>query len=157
MTMFYKILNGMSPSYLLDRIPEHISSNVSSRRNDIRPPFSRTGRYDNRFFPFCIRKWNNLDSTIKSSTSLSLFKTNHNKFVRPKGNIFLSIRDSLGIKLLTKIRVCFIDLRDHRFNHNFNCANPTCSCSFDDETTAHFFPIMASLQHFENYLSQQNI
>ena len=25
-----------------------------------------------------------------------------------------------------------------RFNHNFNCANPTCSCGFDDETTVHF-------------------
>ena len=67
---------------------------------------------------------------VLKSTSLSLFKTNLNKFVRPKGNIFFSIRDSLGIKLLTKIRVCFSDLRDHRFNHNFNCANPT---------TAHFF------------------
>ena len=93
MTMLYKILNGMAPSYLLDHIPEHISSNVSFRRNDIRRPFSRTGRYDNSFFPFCITNWNNLNSTIKSSTSLSRFKTNLNKFVRPKGNFFFSICD----------------------------------------------------------------
>ena len=139
MTMFYKILNGMAPSYLLDNITEYGSSNVSLRRNAIRPPLSRTGRYDNSFFPFCINNWNNLDNSIKSSPSLSIFKTNLNKFVRPKGNTFFSIRDSFGIKLLTKIRVCFSDLRDHRFNHNFNCENPTCSCGCDDETTVHFF------------------
>ena len=124
MTMFYKILNGMAP-YLLDHIPEHISSNVSFRRYVIRPPFSRTGRYDNSLFSICINNRNNLDSTIKSSTSLSLFKANLNKFVRPKGNYFLSIHHSFGIKLLTKIRVYFSDLRDHRFNHNFSCENPT--------------------------------
>ena len=99
--MFYKILNGMAP----DHIPEHISSNFSSRRNDIRLPFSRTGRYDN-----------SLDSTIKSSTSLNRFKTNLNKFVRPKGNFVFTVRDNFGIKLLTKIRVCFSFLRDHRYN-----------------------------------------
>ena len=89
----------MAP-YLLDHIPEHISSNVSYCRNDIRPSFSRTGRYDNSFFPFCITNLNNLDSTIKLSTSLSRFKTNLSKFVRPKGNFFFSIRDSFGIKQL---------------------------------------------------------
>ena len=98
MTMFYKILNGMAPSYLHDHVPEHISSNVSSRRNDIRPSFSRTNRYDNSFFPFCISNWNNLDSNIKSSSSLSLFKTNLNKFVRPEGNIFFSIRHRFWYK-----------------------------------------------------------
>ena len=129
----------MAPSYLLDHILEHSVTYVSSRRNPIRPPFSRTGRYDNSCFPFCINNWNNLDNSIKSSPSLSLFKSNLNKFVRPKGNTFFSIRDSFSIKLLTKIRVCFSDLRDHRFNHNFNCVTPTCSCGFDDETTVQFF------------------
>ena len=66
MTMFYKMLNRMAPPYLLDHIPEHISSNVSFRRNDIRPPFSRTGRCVNSFIPFCITNWNKLDSTTKS-------------------------------------------------------------------------------------------
>ena len=90
----------MAPSYLLEHILEHSLPYVSSRRNPIRPPFSRAGRYDNSFFPFCINNWNNLDSSIKSSPSLSLFKSNLNKFVRPKGNTFLSISDSFGIKII---------------------------------------------------------
>ena len=129
----------MTPSYLVDHLPEHRSNNISLRKNVIRRPFSRTDRYDNSFFPFCINNWNNLDDSIKSSTSLNQFKTNLNKFVRPKGNTFYATRDSVGIKLLTKIRVNVSDLRDHRYNHNFNCENPICSCGLDDETTVHFF------------------
>jgi hypothetical protein len=80
-----------------------------------------------------------LDDTIKSLPSVSQFKSNLNKFVRPKGNNFCAIRDIVGIKLLTKIRVTFSDLRDHRYNHNFNCENPTCFCGLDGETVVHFF------------------
>ena len=42
------------------------------------------------------------------------------------------------MKLLTQLRVDFSDLRDHRFNHKFNCKNPVCSCGEDDETSTHF-------------------
>ena len=71
---------------------------------------------------------------------VSQFKSNLNKFVRSEDNNFYVIRDSIGIKLLTKIRVTFSDLRDHRYNHNFNCENPICSCGLDDETALYFFP-----------------
>ena len=80
-----------------------------------------------------------MDDTIKLLPTVSQFKSNLNNFVRPKGNNFYTIRDSFGTKLLTKIRVSFSDLRDHRYNHNFNCENPICSCGLDDETAVHFF------------------
>ena len=47
--------------------------------------------------------------------------------------------DKPGIKLLTKIRVDFLELREHRYDHNFNCESPTCSCGVEDETSVHFF------------------
>ena len=139
MTLFYKILNRITPPYLLDHIPEHRVQNAFLRKKVIRPPSSRTDRYDNSFFPFCINNWNNLDDTIKLLPTVSQFKSNLNNFVRPKGNNFYTIRDSFGTKLLTKIRVSFSDLRDHRYNHNFNCENPICSCGLNDETAVHFF------------------
>ena len=37
------------------------------------------------------------------------------------------------------IRVTFSDLRDHRFNHNFNCTSPICYCGLDEETSIHYF------------------
>ena len=139
MTMFYKILNGMAPSYLRDHIPEQITPNVCLRNTIKTRPFSRTERYGNSFFTFCINNWNDIDNHIKSLPSLNEFKNKLFKFIRPKRNTFFNIRDNIGIKLLTKIRVSFSDLRDHRYDHNFNCENPLCSCGIEDETTTHFF------------------
>ena len=127
----------MTP-YLFHHIPEETTLNASLRSNITRPPFPRTERYDNSFFPSCINSWNTLDNSIKSLPSLQEFKYNLNKLIRPKGNSFCTIRDNFGIKLLTKIRVTFSDLRDHRYNHTFNCINPTCSCGLDDETSVHY-------------------
>ena len=65
-------------------------------------------------------------------------KTKYASFYRPRGNSFYKIRDKYGIKLLTKIRVNSSDLRDHRYNHNFTCQNPSCACGLEDETTVHY-------------------
>ena len=129
----------MAPHYLVKHIPVINQISYSLRNRIIKPPFSRTERYKNSFFPFCIDNWNNLDNDIKELPSLNQFKKKILTFIRPKGNTFFSIQDKLGIKLLTKIRVNFSDLRDHRFNHNFNCDNPTCICGLGDETSVHFF------------------
>ena len=129
----------MTPSYLKEHAPDQIEPNVSLRRHAVRTPLCRTNRFANSFFPFCLSEWNSLDASIKASPSLSEFKTKLNSQIRPKGNFFYSIRDNSGIKLLTKIRVTFSDLRDHRFNHNFNCTSPICYCGLDEETSTHYF------------------
>ena len=139
LTTFYKIKNGMTPAYLRDHIPSQNVVNIKLRNSITRVPPSRTGRYDNSFFPYCIHNWNNLDSSIKAAPSLKLFKNDLSKFIRPKGNSFYNIRDKVGIQLLTNIRVTFSDLRDHRYNHNFNCDSPKCSCGIEDETSTHYF------------------
>ena len=40
---------------------------------------------------------------------------------------------------MTKIRVTFSDVRDHRFYHNFNCTSLTCHCGLEEETPIHYF------------------
>ena len=52
---------------------------------------------------------------------------------------FFGIRDRIGSKKLSQIRVGFSDLRDQRLNHKFNCASPTCKCGIEDETPVHYF------------------
>ena len=73
--LFHKILNGITPSYLVDFIPQrsNISLNLRNRNLNIA---CRTARYSNSFFPFCITNWNSLDDfppyrSLKA-TSLSL-------------------------------------------------------------------------------------
>ena len=125
--------------YLSDHIPEHGETYMSFRHRNNRAPISRTERYDNSFFPYCIKISNNLANSVKSLPTLSRFKDHLYEFIRPKGSGFYGIHDKHGIKLLTKIRVEFSDLRDHRYNHNFNCLSPTCSCGIEDETSVHYF------------------
>jgi ribonuclease P/MRP protein subunit RPP40 len=139
MTIFYKINNGLAPSYLSQHVPQRNEITCNLRNRVDSTPFIRTDRYENSFYPYTIKAWKNLDNEAKSKPSVLSFKKHLNDFIRPLGHPLFGIRDKYGTKLLTKIRVTFSDLRDHRFNHNFNCENPLCSCGIEDETSVHFF------------------
>ncbi len=136
MTLYYKIVNGLTPAYLFEHVPPEAPRPL--RKFVPKAPISKTQRYDNSFFPYCINHWNTLDSDIKYSSSLENFKTNIGGVIRPKSGSFACNRNKYGMKLLTQIRVDFSDLRDHRFNHKFNCPSSLCSCGIEDETSSHF-------------------
>jgi len=137
--IFYKIQNGLTPPYLREHIPKRNVIETSLRNRKCIAPLARTERYSNSFFPFTIKSWENLDNEAKSKSSAQSFKKYIEGFIRPPGHSFFRLQDKFGVKLLTKIRVSFSDLRDHRFNHNFNCNSPICSCGIEDETSVHFF------------------
>ena len=147
LTLFYKISNGLTPSYLSDHIVTRSETSISLHRRHVIAPLSRTARYQNSFFPYCIAKWKDQDDSAKNLPSHSSFKKNILKFVGPPGHSFYGISDKFSIKLLTKIRVEFSDLRDHRFNHNFNYVRPVCNCGKENETSIHFFSMLAAFQH----------
>ena len=45
----------------------------------------------------------------------------------------------MRLKLVTRLRLGFSHLNEHRFNHNFqSCINSLCSCSLAIESTIHF-------------------
>ena len=51
-----------------------------------------------------------------------------------------NIHNPIGLKLLTRLRLGFSHLNEHRFNHNFeSCLNPFRACSLEVESTTHFF------------------
>ena len=61
-------------------------------------------------------------------------------FIRPTGNSTYKIYDPLGIKSLTRLRLSFSHLSEHKFRYNFaDSLNPLCSCSLETEPTLHFF------------------
>ena len=49
-----KIKHGLAPSYLYEHIPDHCKISISFRGRKTRVPLSRTKRYANSFFPYCI-------------------------------------------------------------------------------------------------------
>ena len=151
LTMFYKICNGYAPSYLQEHIPARVEIPHALRERKEIPPFARTERFENSFFPYTIKMWKELDAVAKSKTSVDSFKKYLNSFIRPPGHSLFGVRDKFGVKLLTQIRVDFSDLRSHRFNHSFNCPSPICSCETGEETSVHFF------LHCPRYTRQRSI
>ena len=58
-------------------------------------------------------------------------------FIQPSASKPYNISD---IKLITRLRLGFSHLREHKFKHNFqNTLNPLCSCSIRAESTSHYF------------------
>ena len=101
----------------------------------------RAEAFKSSFFPRTITESNSLDLQI-----LWWIQTNR----------LFNIHNPVGIKLLTRLRLGLSHLNEHRFNHKFqNCTSPKCICSFENESTTHFFlhchfyiPIRATL--FDN-------
>ena len=83
-------------------------------------------------------EWNLLDNKVRNSPSISQFKKNLLAIIRPSKNPTYNIRDILGIRLLTKLRVEFSALNGHRSKHNFACLSPMCVCGTGKEDNEHF-------------------
>ena len=50
-----------------------------------------------------------------------------------------NIFDPIGLKFLTRLRLGFSHLSEHRFRDNFQeCINSLCSCSLETENTLHY-------------------
>ena len=134
---FRKIFYTHSPSYLFDYLP---SRTISQRYPNCFNSFNcRTVSFQNYFFPHSVNQWNQLNPEIRNSTSLHIFRKGLFRLIKPLENSIYNIHDPLGIKLLTRLRLEFSQLRDHKFRHNFqDTLNPMCTCSLEPENTSHF-------------------
>ena len=136
----YKLLINRSPSYLYSIIPQP-TSNIQTRSAPKNPPLTRTVAFQNSIFKIpdvtCACK---LDINIRDSTSFLSFKDAIFKEIKPQSNLIFGIHNTLGLKFLTRLRMSFSHLREHKFKHNFqNTLETFCNCPLDIETTAHFF------------------
>ena len=89
---------------------------------------TNTEYFKNSFFPYCVEEWNKLGPELKDSVSISKFKKSLLAFIRPNMSPVYKINDPLGLKLLTRLRVNFSHLKEHKFRHNFlDTINSLCS------------------------------
>ena len=70
---------------------------------------------------------------------MQILKNYLTKFIKVKENSTFSISDPLGLKLLTRLRLNFSYLIEHKFKYRFrDTASPRCSCGAVIETTDHY-------------------
>ena len=95
------------------------------------------------FFPFLpsiVIEWNKVDLNLWSAASLSVFKKNLLKFIKPSPSSVFNFHNRKGMKYLKRLHLGLSNLREHKFKHNFQGSlNSFCSCGFDVETNTHFF------------------
>ena len=136
---FYNLKMSSTPQYLFEEIPPErdISYNLRPARA-YDPIIPRTVRFSNTYFQNVLYEWNLLDYEIKNSASLGEFKRKVLAIIRPSRNPIFNVDDITGIKRLTKLRVKFSDLNEHKFRHNFDCLSPICDCGKANEDNEHF-------------------
>ena len=139
--MLYKVKTSDLPLYLSKYILKgNHSYNTRLKDRGLKTYHCRTDVFKYSFFPYTISEWNRLGLRIHKANSLLSFKNALLKFGRPIPNSYFNIHTSVGLKLLTRLRVGLSHLNKHKFKHNFlNRINPLCSCSFEVESTTHFF------------------
>ena len=71
------------------------------------------------FFSFATIEWNNQDSNLRTSTSVSVLKEKVLDFTRPCRSSFFDYHNLKGIKLIARLRFGLNHLREHKFKHSF--------------------------------------
>ena len=138
LTMFYKIMNNLTPEYLRDPVPlrGHYGFRSPGVLNVI--PF-RTDRYHHSFYPDSINSWNKIGPVLSGAKSLSIFKEAILKIIRPLKRDIFNIHNRTGIAWIFQLRVGLSPLKSHKMNHKFiDTPVDTCLCSMHAETTSHF-------------------
>ena len=101
--------------------------------------FTRTEHFRNSFFPYSILQWNNLDYRIRNLPSICQFKRAILNFFRPKPSLSFQ-GNNQGLTFLTRLRVGFSHLREHKLRHGFvDTDDPFCTCCCNSiEDTEHY-------------------
>ena len=77
---------------------------------------------------------------IWRSGSYNIFQKSILNFIRPSASKVYNINDAIGIKLITRLRLDFSHLHEHKSKHNFqDMLNPLSSCCIKVESTSHYF------------------
>lgn len=139
LTLMYRIVNADAPAYLTDLMPNRVGdmSNYNLRNNlNFNIPFTRLCSFETSFFPSTLKLWNDLDSQIRSSSSLSQFKRaiTHKR----KATTFPIRGDRQTEIALTRIRHNCSSLNADLFRVNI-IASPNCTCGPFIETAQHYF------------------
>ena len=81
-SLFYKIYKDQSLLYLYKFIPANNTFNYLLIVKEIAIMKMKHKFFKNSFFPATITEWNDLDYSLRSATSINVFKQNILKFIR---------------------------------------------------------------------------
>ena len=144
-SLFFKIMNKLTPPYLLGNITLNQPQTQNLRHyNEIIPPRCRLQSYKTSFFPNGMSTWNALPDKIKKAENIRIFKKEMEKqfnfgTYKSKANPLDHTHDDFFGKILTQIKLKLSPLKSQLFNYNL-IDNPFCpACNDCIETPLHYF------------------
>ena len=93
---FYKLQNDQRPLYLYNEIPQERTFSYNLRRpNVFQSSAKSTDRFTHTYFQNCVREWNQLDQSIRNCPTISGFKLQLVRLVRPtkKSSVLMTLRE----------------------------------------------------------------
>ena len=120
LTIFFKILNGFTPNYLVDLVPLLIQETTRynlRNANDIQTIHTNSNPFYNSLFPATIPAWNNLSDETKETTFIASFKFRLTRNIsKPQNNYNTGSRK--GQTLHSRMRIECSSLNSHLFRKN---------------------------------------
>lgn len=141
--LYFKIVNNLCPSYLVDLLPLLVSerTNYSLRTASNYSIFaSRTDRFKRSFFPSTTSLWNDIGYDIRCLDSIGSFKKALFSFYNvPSYNATFDFAiDRFNAIFHTRLRLDTCALNYYLFK--IGCKeSPACFCGFYNESVKHFF------------------
>ena len=86
--LFYKVFKNEHPKYLFNLIPVRSTPYATRIVGNIPLIKTKYNFFKNSFFPSAFIEWNNLNSNLRNSKSISVFKEKILNFIRPSPNSF---------------------------------------------------------------------
>ena len=86
---FYKLQSDQRPLHLYNEIPHERTFSFNLRRRNVFESSAKsTDRFTHTYFQNCAREWNQIDQSIKNLSTISGFKSQLVRIVRPTKNLF---------------------------------------------------------------------
>ena len=131
-------MNGLAPKYLANYLNMNDNQVYKTRtRTRFR---TRTENFKQSFFPFFVNEWCKLDISLRQTENMKCFKSMLKDFFNLKQKSLFAIHDPADLKFLSRLRLKFSHLNEHKFRHNFTDAlSPMSDYGSENETTNYFF------------------
>ena len=135
-TQFYKIIHHMTTPLVRECLPPRLNSVYPTNRTFQHYPLM-DNFFMNSYFPYTIKKWDQLDPALRVEPDFDLFKIKLKQQLKPAKYKHYHCGFKLGNKLHAQLRLGRSSLNSHLFSIGLSDTK-ACPCGFYSETAEHF-------------------
>ena len=114
-TQPFSILPQSLHEFCLPEEPQHLIINSKTSWK----PICRTKVFQSSFFPCCIKIWNGRDPDLQNIDSYKEFSSKISPFIKIKSKSIFTVHYVYGVKLLSRLRLNFSHLNQHKVRYVF--------------------------------------